>query len=75
MTGIVSSSYLNGTRGHLPSPKLDDLIRRKSIYYFQAVAERTVLFSDAGNSRQSCCQPMAAGHCVQAREWTKSAIF
>ena len=34
----------------LPSPRLDDLIRRKSIYYFQAVAQRTVLFSDAATA-------------------------
>jgi len=31
----------------LPPLKLNDLIRRKSVYYFQAIAERTVLFSDA----------------------------
>src|SRR5262249_41438303 len=27
--------------------KLDDLIRRKSVYYFEAIAEKTVLFEDA----------------------------
>src|SRR3989442_9988221 len=31
----------------LPSPKLDELIQRKSAYYFRAIAEKTVLFADA----------------------------
>jgi beta-phosphoglucomutase-like phosphatase (HAD superfamily) len=31
----------------LPPPKLDELIRRKSVFYFQAIAEKTVLFADA----------------------------
>src|SRR5439155_26562965 len=28
----------------LPPAQLDDLIRRKSVYYFQAIAQKTVLF-------------------------------
>lgn len=31
----------------LPPQKLEDLIRRKGVYYFQAIAEKTVLFDDA----------------------------
>ena len=42
----------------LPPSKLDELIRRKSVYYFQAIAEKTVLFSDAGKAIRS-----AAGRC------------
>ena len=34
----------------LPPLKLNDLIRRKSIYYFQAIAEKTVLFADAAKA-------------------------
>ena len=42
----------------LPPLKLNDLIRRKSIYYFQAIAERTVLFSDAAKAVEA-----AVGRC------------
>jgi beta-phosphoglucomutase-like phosphatase (HAD superfamily) len=31
----------------LTSGKLDELIRRKAVYYFEAIAEKTVLFADA----------------------------
>src|SRR5262245_58175795 len=31
----------------LPAEKLDDLIRRKGVYYFQAIEHKTVLFADA----------------------------
>src|SRR2546426_11209012 len=31
----------------LPSLKLDELIQRKSAYYFGAIGEKTVLFADA----------------------------
>jgi len=34
----------------LPAVKLDELIRRKSVYYFRAIAERTVLFSEAAQA-------------------------
>jgi beta-phosphoglucomutase len=35
-------------QGHaLPRLKLDELIQRKSVYYFQAIADKTVLFPDA----------------------------
>ncbi len=34
----------------LTSSKLDDLIRRKSVYYFQAIAEKSVLFPDAAEA-------------------------
>ena len=42
----------------LPPEKLDDLIQRKSVYYFRAIAEKTVLFSDAAKAVRS-----AAGRC------------
>ncbi len=32
----------------LPADKLDDLVRRKSVHYFQAIAAKTVLFGGAG---------------------------
>src|SRR5262249_25512974 len=45
----------------LPELKLNNLIRRKSIYYFQAIAERTVLFSDTPIAVKA-----AAGRCQVA---------
>jgi len=42
----------------LPAAKLDELIRRKSVYYFQAIAEKTVLFTGAGAAVRA-----AAGRC------------
>src|SRR5215831_13250862 len=42
----------------LPPLKLNDLIRRKSICYFQAIAEKNVLFVDAVYAVRS-----AAGRC------------
>src|SRR5262245_1873422 len=38
--------------------KVSDLIHRKSVYYFRAIAEKTVLFSDAAKAVRS-----AAGRC------------
>src|SRR5438132_485494 len=32
---------------HLPPSKLDELIHRKSVYYFQAIAQKSVLFAQA----------------------------
>jgi beta-phosphoglucomutase len=37
----------------LPPSRLEELIRRKSIYYFQAIAHKTVLYSDAVNVIQA----------------------
>ena len=37
-------------RGHslpLPAGDLNELVRRKGVYYFQAIAERSVMFSEA----------------------------
>src|SRR5205823_6021241 len=34
----------------LPPAKLDELIQRKSLYYFQAIAEKTVLFEEAAKA-------------------------
>jgi len=34
----------------LESAKLDELIRRKGVYYFQAIAHKTVLFAGAANA-------------------------
>ena len=34
----------------LPPAQLDDLIRRKSVYYFQAIAQKTVLFAEASKA-------------------------
>src|SRR5262245_20711578 len=45
----------------LPPRKLDELIGRKSVYYFQAMAEKTVLFSDAARAVEA-----AAGRCSLA---------
>ena len=45
----------------LPASKLDDLIRRKSVYYFQAIAEKSVLFADAAAAVRA-----AAGRCPLA---------
>src|SRR5262249_42016720 len=42
----------------LPPEKLDALIQRKSVYYFRAIAEKTVLFSDAAKAVRP-----AAGRC------------
>ena len=42
----------------LAASKLDDLIRRKSVHYFQAIAHKTVLFADAARAVQA-----AAGRC------------
>ena len=42
----------------LPADKLDDLIRRKSGYYFQAIAEKNVLFPHAEAAVRA-----AASHC------------
>src|SRR5262249_1447998 len=33
--------------------ELEDLIRRKSVYYFQGIAEKSVLFADAATAVQS----------------------
>jgi beta-phosphoglucomutase len=38
--------YANGSATLLPG-KLDELIRRKSVYYFHAIAEKSVLFEHA----------------------------
>jgi|SRR5215510_13143815 len=43
---------------YLPPLKLNDLIRRKSIYYFQAIAEKNVLFADAAKAVKA-----ATGRC------------
>jgi beta-phosphoglucomutase-like phosphatase (HAD superfamily) len=45
----------------LPASKLDDLIHRKSVYYFQAIAEKSVLFDQAAGAVRA-----AAGHCSLA---------
>jgi beta-phosphoglucomutase len=45
----------------LPDDKLDNLIRRKSVYYFQAIAEKPVLFADAPAAVRT-----AAKHCPVA---------
>ena len=42
----------------LPASKLDDLIHRKSVYYFRAIAEKSVLFGQAAAAVRA-----AAGHC------------
>src|SRR5262245_33072441 len=42
----------------LAPAKLDDLIHRKSVYYFRAIANKTVLFSDAAKVVR-----FAAGRC------------
>src|SRR6185295_15330322 len=41
--------------------KLDELIRRKSTYYFQAIAQKSVLFQEAAKAVKS-----AAGRCPLA---------
>src|SRR5262245_9335927 len=49
----------------LPQPKLDHLIRRKSDFYFQAIAEKTVLFAEAPKAvktaARSCLLAIASG--------------
>src|SRR5262245_22117779 len=49
----------------LPQAKLEDLIRRKSVYYFQAIAKKTVLFADASKAlktaARSCVLAIASG--------------
>jgi beta-phosphoglucomutase len=45
----------------LSAPKLDELIRRKSEYYFRAIAEKSVLFADA-----VAAVTAAANHCPLA---------
>jgi beta-phosphoglucomutase-like phosphatase (HAD superfamily) len=45
----------------LQAPQLEELIRRKSVYYFQAIAQKTVLFSAASMAVQT-----AAAHCLLA---------
>ena len=42
----------------LSETRLNDLIRRKSVYYFHAIAEKSVLFADASAAVQA-----AARHC------------
>ena len=45
----------------LPGAELDDLIRRKSVYYFKAIAEKTILFpgAEAAVRRAAACCPLA----------------
>lgn len=45
----------------LQDAKLDELIRRKSGYYFQAIAQKSVLFPDAERAVRA-----AANHCLLA---------
>jgi beta-phosphoglucomutase-like phosphatase (HAD superfamily) len=45
----------------LPPPKLDELIRRKSVYYFRAIANKSVMFASAAAAVQT-----AAGRCPVA---------
>src|SRR5262245_21046684 len=45
----------------LPPQKLDELIRRKSVYYFQAISQKSVLFSAASKAVLA-----AAGYCQLA---------
>lgn len=45
----------------LPAPKLDELIRRKSVYYFRAIANKSVMFASAAEAIQA-----AAGRCPVA---------
>ena len=40
----------------LPPAKLRDLIQRKSVYYFRAIAGKTVLFADAANAVRSAAR-------------------
>jgi len=51
-------TLFEGHNRSLPAAKLDELIRRKSVYYFQAIAEKTVLFTGAGAAVRT-----AAGRC------------
>ena len=51
-------TLFEGHNRSLPAAKLDELIRRKSVYYFQAIAEKTVLFTGAGAAVRA-----AAGRC------------
>ena len=40
----------------LPPTKLEELIRRKSVYYFRAIAEKSVLFPDAARAVRSAAR-------------------
>lgn len=54
-----------GHSSHLSDFKLDDLIRRKSVYYFEAIAEKSVLFPEAAAAvraaSQRCSLAIASG--------------
>ena len=54
----------------LPPSKLDELIRRKSVYYFQAIAEKTVLFAKAADAVKAATQhcPLAIASGARAEE-------
>jgi beta-phosphoglucomutase-like phosphatase (HAD superfamily) len=49
----------------LPATKLDDLIRRKGVYYFQAIADKSVMFADAARAVRAaaarCSLAIASG--------------